>query len=217
MNKNALITIIIILLVVAGMFGLAVWLKSISPALIQANPDIKGDKVFSRDYSHMTGTASAKVVVVEFGDFECPFCAQAYDPVKQVVDKYQANANFSFVFRNFPLAQHSNALSAAEAAEAAGAQGKYWEMEGLLYQRQNDWAGVIDPTGNYVNYAQQIGLDVNKFKTEVSTGKYIDNITQDQKDGDALGVNSTPTFFINGQKLDSYTQLDSQISVLLAK
>jgi protein-disulfide isomerase len=217
MNKNVLTLGLIVILIVGSVVGLAIWLKSTSPTPIAANPDIKGEKVFVRPNSHMTGKQGAKVTVVEFGDFQCPFCAEASPTVTQVINKYKNNPDFNFVFRNFPLPQHSNAQISAEAAEAAGAQAKYWEMEGLLYQHQNDWAGSVNPTGIFAGYAQQLGLDVNKFSSDLKNSKYIDNITQDQKDGEALGVNSTPTFFLNGQKLGSYTELDGQIGALLSK
>ena len=217
MNKQAFVMGGIIVVVIAAMLGLAFFLKSISPTPITANPDIVGDKVFTRDYSHMTGSKDAKVTLVEFGDYQCPYCGAAYPTVKQVTDKYQSNPNFNFIFRNFPLTQHPNAQEAAEAAEAAGAQGKYFEMNGILYTNQNDWSGNIDPTSNFVSYATQLGLDVAKFTNEIKTSKYIDQITQDEKDGEALGVNSTPTFYLNGQQLKSYTDLDAQVTAALAK
>jgi protein-disulfide isomerase len=207
----------IIVLVLAVVIGLAVWLQAISPEKATPNPDIKGEKTFTRPYSYMTGKADAKVQVVEFADLQCPFCAQASAPVKAVVDKYKANPDFNFVYRHFPLGQHSHAQEAAQAAEAAGSQGKFWEMVELLYSKQNDWAGSVSATSIFVNLAGQLGLDTNKFREEVSASKYIDNITQDYMDGEALGVNSTPTFFFNGQKLDSHTELDSKIAEALAK
>lgn len=209
--------IIFLLLILVAVVGFGFFLKSVSPEKRQPNPNIKGEKVMTRSYTHMTGKVDAKVTVVEFGDFQCPYCGQAYAPVKNIVDKYSSNPNFNFIFRNFPLPQHPNAQEAAETAEAAGAQGKYWEMEGLLYEHQNDWSGNINPTSNFVSYAQQLGLDVNKFKTEVSTNAYVDNIDQDQADGNAWGVNSTPSFFVNGQAVASYTDLDGKIAAELAK
>ncbi len=217
MKRNTLMLTAIIVVVLGALIGLAFLLKSVSPEKVQPDPNIKGAAVQTRDYSHMTGPANAKVQLVEYGDYQCPFCGAAYQPVKTVVDKYKNNPNFTFVFRNFPLSQHPNAQEAAEAAEAAGAQGKYFEMHDMLYQNQNDWSGTLSPTSAFESYAQTLGLDVNKFKSDLTTNKYINNITQDQADGEALGVNATPTFFLNGQKLDGYTELDSQIAAALAK
>ena len=209
--------IIILVLIVAGVVGIGFWLKAISPAKLTPSADLKGDKVFNRSYSFMTGQANAKVTLVEFGDYQCPFCAAANPTIKTLREKYQANPDFNLIFREFPLSQHSNAQEAAESAEAAGAQGKYWEMNELLYQHQNDWSGTFNPTDTFVGYAEQLGLDTKKFKSDITTGAYINNITQDQLDGEALGVNGTPTFFLNGQVVSDYNTLDSQIGALLAK
>ena len=205
------------MVIVVGMVGIGFWLKSISPTKLAPSADLKGDKVFVRPYSYMTGKTDAKVQLVEFGDYQCPFCAAANPTIVSIIEKYKTNPDFNFVFREFPLSQHPNAQQAAEAAEAAGAQGKYFEMNDLLYQHQNDWSGTFSPTGTFVSYAQQLGLDTAKFKTEITTSVYINNITQDQLDGEALGVNATPTFFLNGEKVADYKNLDSQISALLVK
>lgn len=161
-----------------------------------------------RDLSHMTGKKDAKVTVVEFGDYQCPFCAQVNPTVKQVIQTYQNNPGFNFVFRNFPLPQHQYALLAAEAAEAAGALGKFWAMNNLIYERQNDWVGSANPLDLFVSYAQSLDLDVNKFKNYVQNNIFSDVIQSDKNDGDNLGVNATPTFFINGQKQDAAPTLD---------
>ncbi len=216
MNSVFKLTVIVVL-VIAGAIGLAAWLKSVSPDKVEPNPDIKGERIFVRPYSHMTGNANAKVTLVEFADFQCPACAANYPFIKQVIEKYKSNPDFNFVNRNFPLSSHANAQISAQAAEAAASQGKYWEMMGLLYQRQNDWAGSINPTNIFVGYAQELSLDTDRFREEVSSSKYIDVITQDLKDGEALGVNGTPTFFINGERLGNALELDNQIQSLLNK
>ncbi len=153
--------------------------------------------------SYMTGTKDAKVNVVEFGDYQCPACAYASPIVQQLVEVYKDNQNVNFVFRNFPLPQHSNAMISAEAAEAAGAQGKFLEMSGMLYKRQNEWSGNAKASEIFAGYAQILGLDVKAFTDAVSQEKFKDIIVKDRSDGQALGVNSTPTFFVNGEKLKS--------------
>ena len=136
-----------------------------------------------------------------------------------MTDKYASNPDFNFVFRNFPLPQHPNAPEAAEAAEAAGAQGKYWEMHDALYTGQNDWADVADPTSFFVQYATTIGLDVTKFTADVASDKYAAVITADTNDGDKLGVDATPTIYINGvmQTTFSASALEATIDADLAK
>jgi len=155
----------------------------------------------TRTTSHRLG--SGKVVVVEFGDYECPACEAAYPITKQILAKY--GPQITFVFRNFPLAQHPNAPEAAEAAEAAAAQGKFWQMHDKLYDTQNDWANLPDPTNNFVTYAQDLGLDVNTFKTAVQNKAYASVISQDQTDGTNLNITGTPTFYINSQAAADYS------------
>lgn len=171
-----------------------------------------------RNDSNKIATSSAKVTVVEFGDFECPACAASEPVVKQVLNDYNGKVNF--VFRNFPLPQHPNAMPSAEAAEAAGAQGKYFDMYFKLYENQNAWANLSNPTDTFVSYAKDLGLDVNKFKDDISNKKYQNKINGDLNDGTALGIDATPTFYINGQKLLSgygYQDFKSLIDSELAK
>jgi len=151
-----------------------------------------------RPNSHSTVNPDAKVSIVEFGDFQCPACAAAFPIVEQLLALYKDNPQVNFVSRNFPLPQHQYALITAEAAEAAGAQGKYWEMYRLIYTNQNEWVNSADPMSILVGYATQLKLDIGRFKSEVTANKYNDIIEQDKQDGLALGINSTPTFFING-------------------
>ena len=152
-----------------------------------------------RTTSHMTGKADAKVTVVEFGDFECPSCADAYQPMNDIIKQYSSNPNFNFVFREFPLSSiHPNADISAEAAEAAGEQGKFWDMHDLLYKNQGEWASSSNPITLFVKYAQQLGLDTNKFQTEVQAAKFANVIKADGDDGNAANVTATPTFFVNG-------------------
>ncbi len=173
-------------------------------------------KLLIKDQSHKIASDSAKVTVVEFGDYQCPACAQAHPIVKKVLVDYQGKINF--VFRNFPLPQHKNGSAAAEAAEAAGTQGKFWEMYNKLYETQNSWAELGDPTQIFVQYAKDLQLDSEKFEQDLIANKYADIINSDKADGIALGVNSTPTFFINGEKVASvltYQEFKTKIDQLL--
>ena len=161
-----------------------------------------------RDNSHMTGKADAKVTLVEFGDFQCPACAAAHPVIKQILEVYNGNPQFNFVFRNFPLSGiHKYAMDSAEAAEAAGRQGKYWEMFSVLYEKQSEWA-MPQALDFFAQYAQELGLDSEKLKQEVRDKKYADIISADYADGSALSVNSTPTFFLNGQPLVGVPKFD---------
>jgi protein-disulfide isomerase len=155
-----------------------------------------------RSYSHQSETTPTKVTIVEFGDYQCPACGQAYPSTKQVLKDYAGKVNI--VFRNFPLSQHQNALLSAEAAEAAAAQGKFWQMHDKLYETQSEWSESRQPLDQYISFAKELGLDTNKFKEEVTSNKYDNLIKDDQTDGTKLGVDSTPTFYVNGQKLNGY-------------
>ncbi len=160
------------------------------------------------DSSHMTGTKDAKVNIVEFGDFQCPACAYANSIIQQLIKTYKNNPNVNFVFRHFPLPQHSNAMISAEAVESAGAQGKFWEMLDLVYSGQNEWSGNPKALEVFVGYAQKIGLDVKVFTDAVSQNKFQDVIIKDRSDGQDLGINSTPTFFVAGEKIVGVPSFD---------
>src|ERR1700729_1291102 len=128
-------------------------------------------KVGQRD--HMQGPADASVTLVEYGDYECPYCGDAYGVLKEV--KKQMGNNLRFVFRNFPLSEmHPFAFAAAEAAEAAGAQGKFWEMHDMLYENQDH----LEPQA-LVAFAKTLGLDVNRFVKDVNTRTYAPRIKHD--------------------------------------
>lgn len=156
--------------------------------------------ILVRQGSHQTNPG-AKVTVVEFGDYQCPACAAAHPAVKAMEEKYKDNKDFNFVFRNFPLPMHRNALAAAQAAEAAGEQGKYWAMNGSLYEHQKEWGESGDAITFFLRYAKDIGLDIDAFQKAITDEKFTDVIAKDKNDGNTLGVNATPTFYINGEKI----------------
>lgn len=155
-------------------------------------------KLLSNANSHSTesGALSYPVTLVEFGDYQCPACGYAEPIVEKVLAD---NPKVKLIFRNFPLAQHQNALVAAEAAEAAGAQGKFWEMHNAIYANQDIWSNMAAPMDAFVEMAKKLNLDVEKFQQDVQNKKFADVIAKDRSDGIALGVNSTPSFFINGK------------------
>lgn len=160
--------------------------------------------------------AHSKVTLVEFGDFECPACGAEYPIVTQLLQTY--NGKINFVFRNFPLPQHQNAQAAAETAEAAGAQGKFFDMYNLLYENQNTWGESTNPMQYFTQYAKALHLDMNKFTADVNGKKYASKIQQDINDGYAVGVNATPTFFLNGVPIQGglpYSDFKSRIDAAL--
>lgn len=160
--------------------------------------------LFVRPDSYHTAPqfANAKVVLVEFGDFQCPACGFAHQYLKPLLEAYGTKVDF--VFRHLPLPQHSNAIVAAEAAEAAGEQGKFWEMHDKLYEGQDEWSLLQDPVPVFVNYAKQLNLDLVKFEDVVKNNKFSQKIYRDLDDAVTLKVDSTPSFFLNQQPLDSF-------------
>lgn len=145
---------------------------------------------------HVIGPSTAPLTLVEYGDFECPFCGQAYPILEKIVQKF--GTELCFVYRYFPLQEsHPHAEHAAEAAEAAGAQGKFWEMHHALFEHQEK----LDDSA-LEGYASSLGLDVPRFTSELTSGTYADRVRDDFQTGVRSGVNGTPTFFINGMRYD---------------
>jgi protein-disulfide isomerase len=157
---------------------------------------------------HVQGPADAPVTLVEYGDYECPYCGMAYPIVKQV--QRRLGDRLRFVFRNFPIStSHPHAEHAAEAAEAAAAQGKFWEMHDLLYERQRTL------TDTYLHeFAAEIGLDVERFDREMAERRHADRVREDFMSGVRSGVNGTPTFFINGLRYDGSWDEESLVQAL---
>lgn len=165
-----------------------------------------GSTTNAKPTEHIEGSAQSGIKLVEYGDFECPICANYFPVVKQVTEAY--GGLIQFQFRNFPLTQiHQNALAGARAAEAAGQQGKYWGMHDLLYEnnhydQQTGWVVSGNPLNDYfLGYAKQLKLDIAKFKADYSSSKINDRIQADKNAGDKLNVQGTPAFFLNGEQI----------------
>lgn len=153
------------------------------------------EQVGARD--HILGDqTTAKVALVEYGDFQCPACGYWYPIVKQLEQDYRGK--IIFVFRHFPLPQHANAIPAADAAEAASAQGKFWEMYDLIYSHQADWENSTSAIKIFEGYAQQLGLNLDQFRKDVSSNISSARVQYDMQTGQASYVNSTPSFFLDG-------------------
>ena len=145
---------------------------------------------------HAAGPEEAPVTLVEYGDYECPYCGMAYPIVKAL--QRELGSSLRFVFRNFPLAEvHPHARHAAQAAEAAGAQGKFWEMHDMIFEHQSALEDA-----DLIAYAKSLGLDADRVARELEAGTYANRVRDDFRNGMRSGVNGTPTFFINGQRYD---------------
>jgi len=183
----------------------------------QAKPVIVDPSLLIRADSNKisTASASASVTLVEFSDFQCTACGVYYQMVKQVTNKYKDS--LTFVYRNFPLTDlHPNAQIAAQAAEAAGMQGKYWEMHDILFTKQNDWSASSSARDIFSGYAETLGINVDQFKKDIDSDAARNRVAVDVIDGNALGITGTPTFFLNNQKIENPASL-SDFEVLINK
>lgn len=150
---------------------------------------------------HVFGNSKSGITLVEYADFQCPFCAQRFPVVNQIRETYKDK--MAFQFRSFPLPQHKNALAAHRAAEAADKQGKFWEMHDLIYENQTAWSEVTDVYPIFESFASGLELNTSKFKTDFGSAEINDIINADKKAGVDLSVDSTPTFFLNGKNIGS--------------
>lgn len=180
-------------------------------------PTVNQDLLVRAD-SPQIGSPSASVTLVDFGDFQCPACGAYYPVVKKLTETYKDS--LVLVFRHFPLPSHANAIPAARAAEAAGKQGKFWEMHDKLYETQRDWSAEKNPTEIFAGYAKGFGLNEEKFKTDMASSDVQKRIDNDVVDANTIGINATPTFFLNGEKIvnpRSFEEFEAVIKAALTR
>ena len=159
------------------------------------------------------GNKDATVTLVEYLDFECEACGAYYPLVKRLSEEYADRV--TFVSRYFPLPSHRNSMTSALAIEAAGRQGKYWEMHDLLFEEQQTWGELAAPDpAIFEGYAKQLGLDMERYAQDVNSEEARARIIRDRDEGTRLGVNATPTFFLNGEKLQNPRGYEAFVSLL---
>src|SRR5437588_617256 len=146
---------------------------------------------------HVLGPDKTAVTLEEFGDFQCPPCGGLSEPINQLQKQY----NLRVIYRNFPLAVHKNAKDAAYAAEAAGRQGRFWQMHDLLFREQAVWSQSTDARALFSAYAGMLQLDLNRFKQDMESGEVQQQVEVDQHRGAAIGVKNTPTIFLNNEAI----------------
>ena len=158
-------------------------------------------------FDQVKGNPNAGVLLTEYSDFQCPACASFYPVAKQLVEEY--GDRLGFVYRHYPLFSiHPNAEEAAWAAEAAGKQGKFWEMHDLLFDRQQQWANERGVEDVFADYAETLGLNREQWLNDYKSDVVRDKVEADVKSGNQEKVNSTPTFFVNGTKMSSPNSLE---------
>lgn len=231
MNKYGWIIFSVVVLGLLG--GLIIWTRSTNPATDVSKVDNNSILAASVDSGNIAdsvkGNKESKVLLVEYGDFQCPGCGAASTNVNALMEEY--GDRVALVFRNFPLTSiHPNAKVAAAAAESAGLQGKYWEMHDFLYQNQDAWSNLDTSkrTDAFVGFASQLGLDTAKFTEGLANPDIAKKVNFDFTLGKQNSVSSTPTFFLNGEKLDGtpaadgivkgdLTAIKAKLDALLAK
>lgn len=188
--KSTLVIIAVIIIGIIALFSLG------GGATIE--PPLEVGVVHPLD--HRKGVASSTVVLMEYGDFECPACRTYYPILREVLQEY--GDKITFVFRHYPLISiHPNAEFSARAAEAAGKQDKFWEMHDLLYEKQSEWSKVADVAPIFESYATLLGLNISKFKTDWVSKEVKDFVRAERQHAVKAGLQGTPTFFLNTKQI----------------
>jgi len=199
-------TALVLVLLLVALGGYKFW-KWINTPL-----DVPNDTFSIAENDHVKGNPDASNVIIEYSDFQCPACASYLPALKEVVG---SRDDVMLVYRHFPLSQiHSNAFDAAKAAEAAGKQDKFWEMHDILFDKQGEWEGLGNPIDKFSEYASKIGMDEEKFKSDFDSSEIEDKIYTDLTAANAMRLNSTPTFFVNGVKTKLSSNYDGIVKLL---
>ena len=191
---------VIVVVVALATFGSGTVLYRAKRPQVKNIPESERVPAKNDGSAHIRGNPDAAVTLEEFGDFQCPPCGSFAGFVEELLKEY--DSRLRIVFRNFPLAAHQHAREAAQAAEAAGLQGKFWEMHDTLYRQQSMWSNASDPRGLFESYAGMIGLDIDQFKKDVDSDKVRQKIDSDRALADSLGIKATPTLFINNRPVE---------------
>lgn len=166
-----------------------------------------GDIMKIQADDHIKGPRDAEVVIIEYSDFQCPYCKIYSFHGPRLVDEFDGKV--AVVFRHFPLESiHPNAKLAAQASEAADLQGKFWEMHDLIFERQEEWSESSDALGLFKGYAQDLGLDIDKFTVDIYSSAVKDRVSRDTNSAFEMNLDSTPTFFVNGVKINTPNSYD---------
>lgn len=164
------------------------------------------------------GDATATVTIEEYSDFQCPACKSLEPTLKQILQEFPGQVKL--IYNDYPLRQlHPNGAAAAEAAQCADAQQRFWDYHDLLFQYQSAWAVETDPTVSFISYAEQLGLDITTFQTCLDSDSTLASIQQDETEGAAAKISSTPTIFVNGDRMvgPSYDELRKQVAAALGQ
>jgi protein-disulfide isomerase len=191
---------VIVVVVALATFGSGTMLYRAKRPQVKNIPESQSVAARSDASAHVRGNPDAPVTLEEFGDFQCPPCGQFAVFTEELLREY--DSRLRVVFRNFPLPGHEHAREAALAAEAAGFQGKFWEMHDTLYREQETWSKAPNVRELFESYAGTIGLDVDQFKKDMDGDKARERVDSDHTLADSLGIKMTPTLFINNRPVE---------------
>jgi len=211
--KRFLPFVIIVAVVIAAVA--ATWIFLRSSRTDHSSTNSSASEAPGAEPPHIRGNPNAKVTLEEFGDFECPVCGTYAVELKKIESEF--GDRLRVIFREYPLypTPHKHALIAAQAAEAAGLQGRFWEMHDKLYENQKAWSEATDVMPMLIDYARQVGLDTDRFGRELNGEIVAARIFQDGRRVHALGVTGTPSFFVNGKALDAASFSPAGLRALL--
>ncbi len=204
MNKSFLGLVLIVVLAVVSLFVFA--------------PEVKYtfEKNAIHEMDNVKGNRDAKVVLIEYSDFECPACRTYYPILREISTEF--GDRIAIVYRHFPLTSiHPNAEFAARAAEAAGKQDKFWEMHDLLFQKQAEWSRVADIVPVFKNYAALVGIDAEKFESDFNSREVKDFVSSQKAHANSSGFPGTPTFVLNGEVINNPSSLEQFKSIISQK
>jgi Protein-disulfide isomerase len=205
-----------ILIAVILLFGAFIWFSVSRDAVdysdIDENSIIAAEDRNGNIADHLLGDPNAMLTLIEYGDYQCPGCASASSRINAIVNDYEGKINL--IFRNFPIPSlHPNGRAASAAAEAAGLQGKYWEMNDLLYKNQIAWenASVTERDEKFANLAETIGMDKQRFQEDLKLSSISQKINFDIAIAKKHNVSGTPAFFVNGERIDHSIISDDEL------
>ena len=212
-TKNILYIVIGIIILFLSLFGVYKLTNTGTPT---SYTDVT--KLNAND--HIKWSPEKKNILVEYSDFQCPACKNFHSILNSFEaissPDFKITQKVTFVYRHFPLPQHANAMTAAYAAEAAGKQGKFFEMTDLLFDRQDELKTLSNASDFFVKLAQELKLNTEQFKKDMNAADIKQKVNDDLSSGNATAVNATPTFFLNGRKLDSIRSIDEFKKLLLS-
>jgi protein-disulfide isomerase len=201
MDKKFSLILIGIIIMMVGLFAVAGDKQSSNSSDFEGNPRT----ILDGDY--IRGSTDAKVTIIEYADFQCPGCAALFPAIQQVEAEF--GDDIAVVFRHFPLVSiHPNSMASHRAAEAAGLQGKFFEMHDLLFGRSLEWSSTSNAGAIFESYALELSLDIEKFKSDVASETVFKAISFDQDSGNQLNISATPTLLLNGQEIPTPASVD---------